>query len=183
MLKKGNVFLTPIERHNLVTFHQWLKELENFFLFSEFFITQPSLDELEYWYNSLLNNFRNKVFIINLTDSRAPIGIVELSRIDWKNRNAAIGIIIGNKQHRQKGFATTAIKIIMDLAFNHWNLHKLYALVVENNTPSVKLFEKLKFTKEAILRETIFFESKYYNQIVFSLLKNEYEQNIDFYNS
>lgn len=182
MLKKGKIFLTPIERHNLVSIHQWLKNLENVLYFSDTFICPPSLDELEIWYNSLINNNKNKVFIINHSENRVPLGMVELSKIDWKNKNAYIGIIIANEKDRRKGYATEALKIIIKLSFEQWNLHKLYSLVIEDNIPSIGLFLKLKFNKEAILKENSFIDNKYRNQVIFSLFKKDYEQNIDFYN-
>lgn len=166
-----------------MTIHQWIRESDNFFTFSETFVTTPNFDELENWYNSLINNSRNKVFIINHIETKAPLGMIEVSRIDWRNRYGYIGILIGDKNNRRKGYATDAIKIIVKLSFDQWGLNKLCALVTENNIPSVKLFEKLHFTKEAILRENIYLDSKYHNQFIFSLLKREYEQRIDFYSN
>ncbi|MFN3994964.1 MAG: GNAT family N-acetyltransferase [bacterium] len=181
MLKGKNVFLTPIERHNLVSFHQWLKELDNFFYFSEYFITPPTLDEIEIWYNSLINNNKNKVFIINHNETKVSLGMIELSKIDWKNRNAYIGILIGSKNYRKRGFATESLKILINLAFQYWNLHKLYALIVDNNLPSIKLFEKMNFTKEAVLIQNYFVDNEYHNQFLYSLLRSDYEKNLDKY--
>ncbi|MFN4219838.1 MAG: GNAT family N-acetyltransferase [bacterium] len=181
MLKGKNVFLTPIERHNLVSVHQWLKELDNFFYFSDQFITPPTLDEIEIWYNSLINNNKNKVFIINHNETKVSLGMVELSKIDWKNRNAYIGVLIGNRNQRGKGFATESLKILINLAFQYWNLHKLYALIVDNNLPSIKLFEKMNFTKEAVLIQSYFVDNEYHDQFLYSLLRNDYEKNLDKY--
>ncbi|MFN3478028.1 MAG: GNAT family N-acetyltransferase [bacterium] len=181
MLKGKNLFLTPIERHNLVSVHQWLKELDNFFYFSEYFIAPPTLDEIEIWYNSLINNNKNKVFIINHNESKVSLGMIELSKIDWKNRNAYIGVLIGNRNQRRKGFATESLKILINLAFQYWNLHKLFALIVDNNLPSIKLFEKMNFTKEAVLIQNCFVDNEYHDQFLYSLLKNDYEKKLDKY--
>jgi len=175
--------LSPLERHDLVTLHQWFKELDNIFILSQSVLSHYNLDEIEIWYNSLINNVRNKVFMINLVDSRAPIGMLELSQIDWKNRNCELGVLIGNKSQLRKGFATTAIKIALSLAFHQWNLHKIYAKVVEHNIASIKLFEKLSFTREAVLKEHIFIDSSYKDQIIFSILKRDYEKNLELYKS
>ncbi len=182
MLKGKKIFLSPIERHNLVSVHQWLKELENFYLFSDSFITAPNLDEIEHWYNSIINNLSTKIFIINHLETKVSLGMIELSKINWKNRNCYIGILIGNKNYRRKGFATEAIKIIINLAFNQLNLNKIYALVVQSNIASIKLFEKLDFQKEAILKQNVFVDNQYQDQIIFSLLKSEYEEKINLYN-
>lgn len=181
MLKGKNVFLTPLERHNLVSVHQWLKELDNLFYFSEYFITPPTLDEIEIWYNSLINNNKNKVFIINHSETKVSLGMIELSKIDWKNKNAYLGVLIGSKNQRRKGFATESLKILINLAFQHWNLHKLYALVIEANLPSIKLFEKMNFIKEAVLKENYFVDNKYHDQFLFSLIRSSYEENLDKY--
>jgi len=180
-LKIDNIYLSTIERHNLVTIHQWFKEAENIFWLSHLSISPLNLDEIEIWYNSLINNFRSKVFMINLVDSKSPVGILELSQIDWKNRNCELGVLIGNKAQLRKGFATKAIKVALNLVFHQWNLNKIYAKVVQLNLPSIKLFEKLNFTKEAVLKEHLFMDSNFQDQVIFSLTKKQYEVNLEFY--
>ncbi|MEN3014955.1 MAG: GNAT family protein [bacterium] len=182
MQQSPNITLTPIERHNLVTIHQWLKDSDEFYYMTDWFFSKPNLDEIEIWYNSLINNNRTKVFMIYCNHLKTPVGIAEVSRIDWKNRHAYLGILIGNKANRNKGYATKALKIIIKMCFEQINLNKLYATVIESNISSIKLFEKLGFQKEAQLKKHSFIDNTYQDQIIFSLLKEDYEKNKDLYN-
>lgn len=55
-------------------------------------------------------------------------------------------------------------------------MHRIDAHVLEDNIVSIKLHESCGFTQEATLRESIFKNGKWKNQILFSILENEYFQ-------
>ncbi|WP_291581015.1 GNAT family N-acetyltransferase [Clostridium sp. UBA6640] len=43
-------------------------------------------------------------------------------------------------------------------------------------TPSMKLHEALGFKKEGIRRDSLYFNRKYHNEIIMSILENEFKQ-------
>ncbi|GAH71772.1 unnamed protein product, partial [marine sediment metagenome] len=66
------------------------------------------------------------------------IGLIGLDKIDWKNRNAELGIVIGNKEYWGKGYGTDATKILLNHAFNQMNLYKVYLEVFDYNQRGVR---------------------------------------------
>jgi len=68
----------------------------------------------EKWIESALDdsNQRNKVFAIETKDG-IYLGGIGLHRIDWENRNAEVGIVIGKKEHWNKGYGTDAMMAII----------------------------------------------------------------------
>jgi RimJ/RimL family protein N-acetyltransferase len=94
------------------------------------------------------------------------IGNIGLHKIDYIHRHAEIGIIIGEKEFWKRGFATKSVNAIADYAFNTLNLHKLYAIVMKENTGSMKAFENAGFDKEGLIRDH-FFKHGIYHDVVY----------------
>lgn len=104
------------------------------------------------------------------------IGQAKLTRIRWGNRKAEISILI-KKEYQGKGFGREAMLKILDFLFNELNFHRAEAEVIEYNTSSIKMIEKLGFKKEGILREAKFTNKRFWNIYRYGLLKNEFVQN------
>jgi RimJ/RimL family protein N-acetyltransferase len=177
LLKGQKIFLLPIERHDIITLNEWIKKGLDFSLISPSSLFALNLDELENWYNSLIYNPKIRIFVIRNIEHKTPIGLIELNNIDWKNRNAEIGIFIAYENLRNKGFGSDTLKVIINYAFNELNLFKLYAKIAEDNYPSIKLFEKFNFKKEAVLRKNIFKNNEYIDLLIYGLLKEEFSLN------
>ncbi len=82
--------------------------------------------------------------------SSRHIGNITLHQISWKDRHAEIGILMGDKKSRGKGYATEVIMLVADYAFNNLNLRKLYAGMVKGTEASKRAFEKVGFKIEGI---------------------------------
>lgn len=177
MPKGQKIFLLPIERHDIITLSEWLKKDLDFYLISPSSLFNLSLDELENWYNSLIYNPQIRVFVIRNIEHKTPIGLVELNNIDWKNKNAEIGIFIAYQNLRNKGFGSDTLLTLINYSFNELNLFKLYAKISEDNYPSIKLFEKFNFKKEGTLRKNIFKNNQYINLLIYGLIKEEFNNN------
>ncbi len=117
---------------------------------------------------------------IFIKKSSRHIGNITINSIDWRNRHAEIGIIIGDKKSRGKGYATEAIMLAVEHAFNKLNLHKLCAGMIKGNKASRKAFKKCGFKEEAVLREHFYLNREYLDCCRLGLLKAELKkQRID----
>lgn len=87
-------------------------------------------------------------------DEDITIGTIDLYDIDSHNRRAGIGILI-DEDYRQKNYATQALVLMADYAFNFLSLHQLYAYITLSNTKSINLFEKAGFKHVGILKEWV----------------------------
>jgi Acetyltransferases, including N-acetylases of ribosomal proteins len=54
-------------------------------------------------------------------------------------------IMIAEPESRKKGIATEAIKIMIVFGYEYYKKTKFIAKIKQNNTPSIKFFEKLGF--------------------------------------
>ncbi len=89
-------------------------------------------------------------------------------------RHAEIGYDL-DATHRRRGIMTEALTAALDYIFNEVELNRVQALTDPTNTPSVRLLDKLGFTQEGVLRDYTYFRGKYLNDLLFSLLRREWD--------
>jgi diamine N-acetyltransferase len=75
-----------------------------------------------------------------------PIGTIDLFDIDFYNKNAGIGILIADKQNRNKGYASKTLKLIEEYAFRKLALYQLYCRIDVDNEVSLKVFQNIGYT-------------------------------------
>ncbi|MHC1705530.1 MAG: GNAT family N-acetyltransferase [Tenuifilaceae bacterium] len=74
-----------------------------------------------------------------------PVGLVDLFDFDPFHQRAGVGILIANKEYRQKGYATEALKLLIRYAFETLQIHQLYCNISSENTISLQLFQNSGF--------------------------------------
>jgi RimJ/RimL family protein N-acetyltransferase len=116
----------------------------------------------------------NKVFAIETIAERKYIGGIDLRGINWLDRQAEIGIVIGDKSYWSKGYGTDAMRVIMRIGFDQMALNKLWLKVLAFNQRALRCYEKCGFRREGVLREDRFVDGKYYDGIVMGILEREY---------
>ncbi|KPL02476.1 MAG: hypothetical protein AMJ90_05730 [candidate division Zixibacteria bacterium SM23_73_2] len=130
----------------------------------------------ERWLERILDEKSpDKVFVIE-TKNGVYLGGIGLHQINWHNRSAMVGIVIGKKEYWDKGYGTDAMRIILDLAFNRMNLHRVGLNVYDFNQRAVKSYEKCGFKKEGVLREGYYYGGKYHDVVVMGILKKEFKK-------
>jgi len=66
-----------------------------------------------------------------------------------------MGIVIDEKS-RSKGYATDAIALMKDYAFNRIGMHQLHCSISVDNSSSLNLFENSGFVRIGIRKDWIF---------------------------
>lgn len=134
-------------------------------------------DQLPEWYNLsekvwYAENMPDRMTFKIIYRDKA-VGAAELVNIRWYNHKSEVRIWL-LPEARGKGLGKAALKMLMDLAFNTLNFHRLEAEVYSFNTQSLKLIEQLRFRKEGVLREAKFFNGQYHDILRFGILRQEY---------
>ena len=133
-----------------------------------------SSDRERQWVEDMIRSNDKTVLAICLVENDKYIGNVMLQAIDWINRSARIPIFIGDKEERGKGYATEARMLMHKFAFEERGLERIWAEVLETNIPSLRLHEKCGYKKVGLLRNSVFKNGRYYNQVVLDVLKEEF---------
>nr|WP_294936460.1 GNAT family protein [uncultured Flavobacterium sp.] len=87
---------------------------------------------------------------------------------------AEIGYALNSDSHKGKGVMTEALKAVLDYGFKKMDLNRIEAFIGPKNEASLRLVQKLNFTKEGHLRKHYCKDNIMEDSLVFSLLKDEY---------
>jgi len=74
-----------------------------------------------------------------------PIGLAYLADIDYRNRSAEFGVVIGEAVFRGKGYGTETTRLVLDYAFTALGLHNVVLTVAEFNLAGRRACEKAGF--------------------------------------
>ncbi|BBE30378.1 N-acetyltransferase [Tepiditoga spiralis] len=131
-------------------------------------------DEIKFYESLNPMSTSSYSFAIELLETEKYIGGCGINEIDWKNSVATVGIFLG-KPYWNKGYGTEALKILVDFIFNEMNINKVKLNVYSFNERAIKSYKKVGFVVEGRLRQEIFKEGKYYDEIIMGILRSEYK--------
>lgn len=102
-----------------------------------------------------------------------PVGIIGLLNIDYKNKKAEFYITVGEKKYKGKGIAYKASTELLKRAFNDLGLNKIYLYTETENKIAQKLFSKLGFIREGLLKQDMIIKDKKKDRYIYAIFKNE----------
>lgn len=127
------------------------------------------------WVQNAINQNKDVRLAICTVEGNIYIGNIYLTGIDYVNRKATSHILIGKHDYWNGGYGTEAMHLLLKYAFNHKNLRRIETIVLEDNIGSCKMHEKLGYKREGLLRESVYKDGCYKNQVYYALLKSEYK--------
>ena len=98
------------------------------------------------------------------------IGTVDLFEFDPFHNRAGVGILIGEADERKKGYASLVLDKIILYAFDTLQLHQLFCNISEENTESLKLFEKKGFQVTGTKKEWLKTKDGYLNEYTLQMI-------------
>lgn len=146
MIKGEKVYLRTIQKDDITYLNQWKNDEETYMYLGGGFMP-TSINQQEKWLDSLMDTSgNNKRFIICDNDS-SPVGMVGLYDINWIHRTCEIGIYIGCKDSKGKGYGKEACLLIEQFAKEYVNLRKIKLNVVSDNEKALNMWESLGYKK------------------------------------
>jgi RimJ/RimL family protein N-acetyltransferase len=109
-----------------------------------------------------------------LLDGDVLIGSISIHNIDHLNRNAFIGIFIGEEEHRSKGYGAEAIRLLLEYGFKTLNLHNIMLTVHADNYAGIACYKKVGFREVGRLPEWVFKDGQYTDKIYMGILEREF---------
>ncbi len=120
-------------------------------------------------YDTLLKKGEGINWGITLSGSDEMVGLICLWQIQKENYRAEVGYMLHDGYHR-RGIMNEALVAVIAYAFQRLQLHSLEAIVNPDNDASVSLLEKNGFVREGLFRENYFFNGRFLDSGVYSLL-------------
>ena len=110
--------------------------------------------------------------VVKATDQL--IGATGLDQVDFRNRHARFGIVIGDKPSWGHGYGSEATSLVVAHAFQTLNLNRVWLHVFEYNECGIRIYEKLGFRREGMLRQDNYRDGRYWDTIVMAVLREEW---------
>ncbi len=104
-------------------------------------------------------------------DKNEPVGCIDLFDFEPNHQRAGVGVLIADKNERGKGYASEALKLLIDYCFSTLNLHQLYCNIATDNEASVLLFQKHGFQITGIKKQWVRDGEKFKDELLLQLIK------------
>ncbi len=140
-------------------------------LFSE---RGPTAEEHERWFKSYLQDDHRQEFVIEMIETGQPVGTIGLNNLDFHHMHGEFGVLIGEDSVRGKGIAHKAGVAILRYAFKELGLERVYLLVFPGNEAANRLYHRLGFVEEGILRNHIFKDNEFRDVVMMSVLVEDF---------
>lgn len=108
---------------------------------------------------------------ITLKGNPKLLGIIGYYRMQPENYRAEIGYMLLPEFHG-KGIIPEAVNVLIEYGFENLKLHSIEAVIDPENFASEKVLLKCGFVKEAHLKESEFWEGKFLDKVIYSLLNH-----------
>ena len=169
-----NIYLSPrnVDEEVVEKFTEWLNDLETTDYIGRSAQIYTLEDERKHFENPKDNEF--VFFIVRLEDDKL-MGSIGLHNIDHINRCATLGIFIGDKSGRNKGYGTEAIRLILEYGFKYLNLNNIKLDLMDFNERALACYKKCGFKEYGRRRKCKFINGKYYDSIEMDILAEEFE--------
>ena len=115
-------------------------------------------------------------FAIILKQTDAIIGQIGITNI-IRNvaQSAFIGYWIGH-EYLNKGYATEALVLALHYAFEFAKLHRISLWIMPDNTPSIRMAEKLRLRYEGTALKALYLGGKWCDTKIFAMISDEWNE-------
>lgn len=122
---------------------------------------------------SLVEEGDRIILAVDLAESGRLVGEVSLIWRSYEARQGELGWIF-DPAFQGQGLATEAASVLLDLAFEQADLHRVFARCDAANTGSWRLMERLGMRREAHFREHAVFKGGWDEEFYYALLRREW---------
>ncbi len=129
--------------------------------------TIVTLESNALFYKNYIETGKYKQFIVNRVDDdfsmiSYAIASIYLKDIDNVNHRCELCIFTSDDEEWNSESQAIAIKMMIEKAFNEYNIHKIYSYVISNNKDEIALLKNAGFKEEGLLKkEALSLDGKY----------------------
>ncbi|MET0425899.1 MAG: GNAT family protein [Actinoplanes sp.] len=111
-------------------------------------------------------------YAIERIDGKVLVGDVAV-RLHDNHLQAEIGFTLAT-EHQKQGYATEAVRAVLDRLFRVQGLHKVTGECDARNVGSYRLLERLGFQREGLLRQQTYLKGEWTDDLIYGLLASEW---------
>lgn len=169
------IYLRPLDKERDAALAcQWInaEEMRQFIGHGAF---PTTLEAERAWFDEKAEKFPQHVRLaIVLKKTHRLIGTTSLNDINWVDRSASTGTLIGARRDRGQGYGSEAKELLLRHAFQTLGLNRAESKVLTYNQASLRYAEKCGYRREGVLRQAIYKDGQFHDVIVLSILRSEW---------
>ena len=130
------------------------------------------VEKTEKWFDSHIGEDTRYDAVIEVDG--VPVGTIGLLEIDRKHSKAEYYIAMGETEYKGKGIAKEASLLLLAYGFDQLGLNRIYLFTEVENVAAQKLFERVGFVREGVIRQDIVSHGKYADRIAYGFLREDW---------
>jgi RimJ/RimL family protein N-acetyltransferase len=166
----GNLSIVPIRFEDRFDILKWRNE-QMYHLRQNKPLTG---EEQENYFNTVVSELFDQKkpdqILFSYLEGNKCIGYGGLVHINWMNKNAEISFLMETTLEKKyfEFHWVSFLELISEVAFNELGLHKIFTYAFDLRPKLYNALKKATFTKEAVLKQHVYFNGKFINVIIHS---------------
>lgn len=175
MLRGKKVGLRAIEEEELKILLDWRNNPEYRQYFREY-RELNMVQQKEWFFSKSIKDNSTLMFSIIELETNEIVGVCGLCYINWINGNADLSLYIGKDDCYidDSGLAEESCKILFEYAFKELRLNRIWTEIYIIDKKKIALYKKLGMSIDGTLRESYFYNGKFIDSYIFSILRREF---------
>jgi len=177
MNKEGfRVYLRALEPEDYKVSIRWRKDEEiwDMLVGRKYYVSEEY--ERQWVLDVIQGKYEKVVLAVCLKENDSYIGNVYLNDIDWFNKNARSGKLMGERKYWGKGYGTEATILLLFYAFYDLGLERIESRQLTSNTVSEKVLQKCGYKTEGIMRKAVYKNGEYRDLNLMSVIREDFDK-------
>lgn len=139
---------------------------------SNFYTYKYQQSNLSCEYNAFFNRSYLRYWFFLKGNDSTPVGTVCFSNF---KKGAFCSCMVGyklDKDYCHKGYMYEVLSFLLPIVCKDYDMHRIEAMVMPDNTPSIKLLERLNFEQEGYLRSFAQINGKWEDHYLYTYLSS-----------
>ncbi|NHN34615.1 GNAT family N-acetyltransferase [Paenibacillus agricola] len=172
--KGETIQLRAVEARDAVAFYDWNHDAEISRNIDAIHFPQ-SLEQVKQWIERDSQIRSEKFRWIAENKEGEVVGTIDTFSCFPRQGTFKYGIVLG-RSHWGKGYAKEMIKLVLRYYFQELGYQKVTPHVYSFNERSIHLHESLGFKREGQLRNMLYTDGRYYDEIYFGMTRDEFNK-------
>lgn len=166
------VYLSPMQLADAELYVKWMNHMP----MAENLGTPTKTIGIENELSWIRNNESKNQFAIIKVANDELIGNCGFHNMNHISQSAELGLFIGEKKDRNKGYGSEVIELLLNYGFDYLNLHSIMLSVYAFNERAIHCYEKIGFKEIGRRREAYYCRNQFHDVIFMDILKDEWNR-------
>jgi len=169
------VCLFAVEREDLKQLMDWRNNPKFRKHFREYRVLNMTMQE-QWFEQKVLNDPTTIMFGIHSLENNELLGCCGFVYINWVHRHADLSLYIGwnDSYIDEEGYAEESCRLLLNYGFKELCLNKVWTEIYKFDVMKKKLYDRLGFKVDGILRQNYFYDGKFWDSYIMSILNSEF---------